>query len=951
MIRFKALGTLDLRDDDGRPLQTVLAQPKRQALLAYLALATPRGFHRRDTIVGLLWPEAGEAQARNSLNKGVHHLRAALGADVVVSGGKEELALDFSCLWSDVVGFEDALDRGELAEALALYRGPLLPGFFVDETPEFDRWLETERARLQHRAVQAARLLSEREEAAGRWITAVEWARRAVTLAPLDEPALRRVMILLDQGNDRAGALREYEDFAKRLRTELGAEPDDATRTLRDGLRSRGGVAASPAPPSPPPAPPPAPQPVAPIVTDVVPIAAAPSTGSGAVLAPSPRFVPNRRLFAAAGILLLITAAWIAWQVTGPAAANADSATVAVHPLDVTGTPPFAGLGDSIVAAISAELSRSTEMHPVRARARHRFAVRGTAAANANLVRVDATLFDTLRGPDPVARVAAEGAPTEVPRIASDLAWQLIQVRQLRRDDTASAHTRTPSPAVVIARGRGDSAYFAGRFADAVEAYRRAVDADTTIGGSYLAVTRAAIWENNSSIAHWAAQQAVLRIKSLHWSDALQARTWDAYLGSRAEESERLARVLLANHPYNSEAWYALGENLFHWGPYLGRPRGDAAQAFEQVAMRQRYNVAPLIHLARIAGVDGAPRDVDSLVAQALGGSPDATQSLELRGLRAFAGTKADERSGVLAQLGRLDDETAYPVASMIAIAAAERRETAALTDALTATRRSIESKRRSEILGLQLELARGRLADAVSRLAASRVIPPSRILEFRAAFMSRPFVAVSAAALDSLRAALRATPPDSTGGGVTAMNGGLSTVSRPYLLGILSVRLGDTVTAAGYADSLEAPVIDRAYGAQRAGVARIVRAHILRASGQPEAALAMITRALPLPAFGLPSVLNYFAADARFLRAELLLELGRDAEALRWYSSFPDPTGSDLAYIAPALLRRAAIHARRGEREMADSLRGRAGALWAGADSSVRAWPTDPPPARLPFY
>ena len=37
-------------------------------------------------------------------------------------------------------------------EALELYRGPFLPGFFVADAPEFERWMEEERARLRARA-------------------------------------------------------------------------------------------------------------------------------------------------------------------------------------------------------------------------------------------------------------------------------------------------------------------------------------------------------------------------------------------------------------------------------------------------------------------------------------------------------------------------------------------------------------------------------------------------------------------------------------------------------------------------------------------------------------------------------------------------------------------------------------------------------------------------------
>jgi hypothetical protein len=42
MIELRTLGAIDLRADGDRTLHTVLAQPKRVALLIYLAVARPR---------------------------------------------------------------------------------------------------------------------------------------------------------------------------------------------------------------------------------------------------------------------------------------------------------------------------------------------------------------------------------------------------------------------------------------------------------------------------------------------------------------------------------------------------------------------------------------------------------------------------------------------------------------------------------------------------------------------------------------------------------------------------------------------------------------------------------------------------------------------------------------------------------------------------------------------
>ena len=63
MIEFRALGTLELRSADGRELHSLLAQPKQIALLAYLCIAQPRGFHHRDTLLGLFWPSVDQDHA------------------------------------------------------------------------------------------------------------------------------------------------------------------------------------------------------------------------------------------------------------------------------------------------------------------------------------------------------------------------------------------------------------------------------------------------------------------------------------------------------------------------------------------------------------------------------------------------------------------------------------------------------------------------------------------------------------------------------------------------------------------------------------------------------------------------------------------------------------------------------------------------------------------------
>ena len=67
--------------------ETAAAQPKRLALLAYLALASGRGAPRREALLALFWPELGEDEGRRALRQGLHYLRRVLGEDVFAAEG------------------------------------------------------------------------------------------------------------------------------------------------------------------------------------------------------------------------------------------------------------------------------------------------------------------------------------------------------------------------------------------------------------------------------------------------------------------------------------------------------------------------------------------------------------------------------------------------------------------------------------------------------------------------------------------------------------------------------------------------------------------------------------------------------------------------------------------------------------------------------------------------
>lgn len=239
MIRLRTLGALDLRAADGEELRTVLAQPKRFAVLAYLALATPRAAHRRDTLVALFWPERDPDHARNALSQSVHFLRRWLGPDVITNRGGDELAANRDLLWCDAVAFEDALDGGRLVDAVELCRGDLLHGFHLsDAAVEFERWVESERDRLMRREVAALESLAKNAEEARDFGGAVVWWQRLAARDPCSSRIALRLMRAFASAGDPGAALRHARVHETLLRVELEVAPDPEVGAFARHLRS-----------------------------------------------------------------------------------------------------------------------------------------------------------------------------------------------------------------------------------------------------------------------------------------------------------------------------------------------------------------------------------------------------------------------------------------------------------------------------------------------------------------------------------------------------------------------------------------------------------------------------------------------------------------------------------------------------------------------------------------
>ena len=244
MYTLRMLGGTGLTDPEGREVDALLRRPKHVALLAYLASPRPGTWHRRDSVLGTLWGDHDKSKARSALRSALHTLRGHLPEGAIKSRGDDEIGIDADVFTTDVAAMSDDVAAGRFEQALTRYEGELLPGLFVSDAEDFDKWLTRERTRVRGIARHAAETLAVEREKAGDLRGAVDAARRSYLLEPEDEGAARRWIALLDRAGDRAQAFAVYDQFRNYLNDTFGVRPSAETVALLDSIRTRHSPAA-----------------------------------------------------------------------------------------------------------------------------------------------------------------------------------------------------------------------------------------------------------------------------------------------------------------------------------------------------------------------------------------------------------------------------------------------------------------------------------------------------------------------------------------------------------------------------------------------------------------------------------------------------------------------------------------------------------------------------------
>ncbi len=223
------------------PRAVQMSAPRRRAVLAYLALQ-PGHMETRERLAALLWGDASDHQARQSLRQCLLGLRKefqAAGPDPLVIE-RDVVGLDPARFVVDVREFmalAGSHAAADLDRAADLYKGEFLDGFELDVEP-FNEWLRVERARIAAAAADALERAATAHDAGGNGAGAVNAAERLVVIDALNEPAHRLLLRMLAKYKGRDAALAHADALAARIRGDLGSELEPETASLIADIRA-----------------------------------------------------------------------------------------------------------------------------------------------------------------------------------------------------------------------------------------------------------------------------------------------------------------------------------------------------------------------------------------------------------------------------------------------------------------------------------------------------------------------------------------------------------------------------------------------------------------------------------------------------------------------------------------------------------------------------------------
>ena len=564
---------------------------------------------------------------------------------------------------------------------------------------------------------------------------------------------------------------------------------------------------------------------------------------------------------------------------------------------------------------------------------------------------LSARLIDT-RTRDVLASHLVEGPRDNRTALSRQLARELLLQRELRlghRSLFDQARVYQGPMEAFKATLSGEKALHCGDFQSARRFFEEAIRLDPKYAPARYGLSVALAWsgeDEGGALEAARAAHAATAGGSYSPRDSLLLHALHAAQDGALAEAERALQDILLRNREDVEANYQLGELYFHSNALRATGIEDAHDHFEKVLAVEPGDYRTRLHLLLLALRDGDEDGAKRQLGHALDTGPDPVHTAALEALR-----ESFEDPGNTGAVASALGGARPPSLSLAAQLLTERwrgdptnARVRLQLEKLTGLMVQNDDKR-VRLVGQELRavlaMTRGRWNEARRELARIDSSSATRKM-YTGLFASLPFLELSRVALVFSRAEVEDWHPP------MPPHPSLYEASRPavreYLLGLLSVRLGDTAAAKAHAhrlatehpheeDGLEWP---HAASTLAHDLGRVVRAEVLLARRDTMAALAVLDSVHIVPPRMVHGHPIYARGHARYLRGRALRHLGRTNHALNEFRSLAEEEGLN-SYMAHAHLQRAQIYDARGDSARANAEYRLFLAFWGDAESQFR--------------
>lgn len=347
---------------------------------------------------------------------------------------------------------------------------------------------------------------------------------------------------------------------------------------------------------------------------------------------------------------------------------------VAVFPFSVSGGKDLDYLADGMVTLLSTKLDGAGELRQVDPHSLLSFIKReggwtpdpehgqrvaehfgaglyvlGSVLGISGRLHLEASIYDAEKT-IVVAKASAEGEANQLLDLVDQLAAELLAGRLSRPGERLArmAAMTTHSFPALKSFLEGESAFRAGRIAEAIEAYQRAVAAAPDFALAYYGIGNAAGWTQQTELSRNAIARAMRLKDRLSERDRLQLEALSDWVNGRIDASERRQRENLATYPDDWWAWWWLGSTLAAENPFRGRSVTEARDVLEHALSLDPERFEPAVFVCQLDEAEEKWTALSSSIERYLALDSRSDYAMLLRAQQAFQfGDRASQERNV----------------------------------------------------------------------------------------------------------------------------------------------------------------------------------------------------------------------------------------------------------------------------------------------------------------